>query len=937
MKQFKQTLKRYSLVNFKIFLLLFVVSFGDGVYAQSEDDSLAPPTIEAPAPPILGNSTCSKPAPYSSTLCQSQYIYNCEPNKKYYFNDVLGSLYDPIGNNRYWKYTWYRSDDPNWNLQEQFKGGGQTLGGDCSGSLLGKTKSQWPAVDVFYLSRNTEEYYRDNSLYREWFVKEDHNRTPSLNVKLVLSACSDPDYLPISITGPTNLVCGQQSASYQLNLDNCGVAKITWTLPQGWSTTGALVGDFRLTNINVNTYNANSANLPKGGTVTAFIEFADGKSRTINYNVTAEAYDRLITLTGPTVLNCGQQQVNYTASFNTCGVTNVQWTLPQGWTAQSPTSGQWATTLAAISYPWSSTGNIPSGGDVIVTLSYSDGTTKTQKLTIAQKYAPLMVTFNKTNPYTLCNANINYLIATFNNGTAPYTYAWDGLWNLNTIGATSGTITNNKSTIGITPYQWSQNATETPSVRVTDANGCTVSQSITTKTTPGWFDGITNTLNTVANPYVWEQIPTKVDDNGEKSNFVSNKKGNLFYSGTYNYGNAGLATIRWNSTVNRWDNYFIYDGHYAPKLLIDEPYYGKASIYAIDETNNNIVVFENANYDVNGWSAPYPVSPLPDAQALLTVSDGYLYYIDNNKDINKIQLAAFNSGQKGFRTQIVSNVSLKSTEAVVVNNKLYIVEDKSGVVILSAYNTVGTITRTTVDPQPVKEGTNLVAYDAKGIAYASSQGNIRVIRDVTVANPIREIMPGIITNGNFSINPASEVIYSANIQDGAVWQAFYSPTDAQFFSKPVMNISAWNGTGYALFSSPNFFYISKNNGYIRQTYFLLNGCTPNIYRTGEANDVDHIEHESQTNLIASDNAFKLNVYPNPATDNTNIEFELAESASVTINLTDIIGNIVVSTVADYSQGKQTVNINTANLHQGLYFCEFIVNGTSKTVTKLVKE
>ncbi|MFA9213741.1 MAG: PKD domain-containing protein, partial [Candidatus Methylacidiphilales bacterium] len=78
---------------------------------------------------------------------------------------------------------------------------------------------------------------------------------------------------------------------------------------------------------------------------------------------------------------------------------------------------------------------------------------------------------------------------------------------------------------------------------------------------------------------------------------------------------------------------------------------------------------------------------------------------------------------------------------------------------------------------------------------------------------------------------------------------------------------------------------------------------------------------------------KVLVYPNPASSQVAVEFDLLENSQVTINLVDLSGKIVSSTASNqFNKGFNTVEISTSNLLDGFYF----VNIISEKGTKIAK-
>ena len=83
------------------------------------------------------------------------------------------------------------------------------------------------------------------------------------------------------------------------------------------------------------------------------------------------------------------------------------------------------------------------------------------------------------------------------------------------------------------------------------------------------------------------------------------------------------------------------------------------------------------------------------------------------------------------------------------------------------------------------------------------------------------------------------------------------------------------------------------------------------------------------------NESNLVLYPNPASENANLEFELSNKSEVRIDVVDITGKQVYSeNMNTLNSGNQKVQINTSNFNEGVYFVTLSSEGT-KTTKKLV--
>lgn len=78
------------------------------------------------------------------------------------------------------------------------------------------------------------------------------------------------------------------------------------------------------------------------------------------------------------------------------------------------------------------------------------------------------------------------------------------------------------------------------------------------------------------------------------------------------------------------------------------------------------------------------------------------------------------------------------------------------------------------------------------------------------------------------------------------------------------------------------------------------------------------------------------VYPNPATLNANISFNMTAKNKVNVSVYDVLGNLVSSAYQnnEFEKGQHTIGINTSELSGGIYYISLDING-SKETKKLV--
>ena len=86
------------------------------------------------------------------------------------------------------------------------------------------------------------------------------------------------------------------------------------------------------------------------------------------------------------------------------------------------------------------------------------------------------------------------------------------------------------------------------------------------------------------------------------------------------------------------------------------------------------------------------------------------------------------------------------------------------------------------------------------------------------------------------------------------------------------------------------------------------------------------------NEVSSVIANSFVVYPNPAKQNTAISFNIIDKNKVIVNVYDVLGNMVstLSQSNDFEKGNNTINLNTSNLSNGIYYISLVVNGAKET-------
>lgn len=89
--------------------------------------------------------------------------------------------------------------------------------------------------------------------------------------------------------------------------------------------------------------------------------------------------------------------------------------------------------------------------------------------------------------------------------------------------------------------------------------------------------------------------------------------------------------------------------------------------------------------------------------------------------------------------------------------------------------------------------------------------------------------------------------------------------------------------------------------------------------------------KNTTSVVEVNAVSALKLYPNPASSQVAVEFDLNENSQVTIAIVDLSGKIVGNTVStQFSKGFNSVEISTSNLLNGFYFVNIVSEKGAKT-------
>lgn len=216
------------------------------------------------------------------------------------------------------------------------------------------------------------------------------------------------------------------------------------------------------------------------------------------------------------------------------------------------------------------------------------------------------------------------------------------------------------------------------------------------------------------------------------------------------------------------------------------------------------------------------------------------------------------------------------------------------------------------------------------------------VGNTPVASAITQVQVESLNNGMFT-NP-----------DATEWAQTYNSVYLPFEQEQVvLEPDQWYFACYQLLDDARFYVAKDDKDYLPtfQTYDWWSNLilTPGQESEGYSWGYPFGEWLSEYNqpmirLMVSKNpnaitdveslvpSFNLNAYPNPAQNETTIEYTLNTNSSVIIVVTDIMGREVVrfNEGAKLANSVSRVSLNTANLNNGTYFYTINANGVKET-------
>lgn len=123
----------------------------------------------------------------------------------------------------------------------------------------------------------------------------------------------------------------------------------------------------------------------------------------------------------------------------------------------------------------------------------------------------------------------------------------------------------------------------------------------------------------------------------------------------------------------------------------------------------------------------------------------------------------------------------------------------------------------------------------------------------------------------------------------------------------------------------------------RSTSFYFDMTDQTWYYTSSTPMV-RIDFQDNASIDENAAAFDVVMYPNPATEVTTLSFNLKNNAAVNVFVTDLTGKTVAANaLTNATVGKNSVEINTAEMAAGVYTVSFVANNTTITKKLVVRK
>ncbi len=154
-------------------------------------------------------------------------------------------------------------------------------------------------------------------------------------------------------------------------------------------------------------------------------------------------------------------------------------------------------------------------------------------------------------------------------------------------------------------------------------------------------------------------------------------------------------------------------------------------------------------------------------------------------------------------------------------------------------------------------------------------------------------------------------------------------------NNPGMGIATYNGVIAANVASTVQVPLWVNGATLNVTadYGAVNGCGNYWNYTRAKSTLSVGSHNRMANSASEDlvsaDENDLNIYPNPAKDNLNVNYHSNEASTLSIKVIDMLGNVIVKEEKQVTEGNNDLQLQLSDLSNGIYFINVDGKGISQ--------
>ncbi|MFY7735105.1 MAG: T9SS type A sorting domain-containing protein [Bacteroidia bacterium] len=211
-----------------------------------------------------------------------------------------------------------------------------------------------------------------------------------------------------------------------------------------------------------------------------------------------------------------------------------------------------------------------------------------------------------------------------------------------------------------------------------------------------------------------------------------------------------------------------------------------------------------------------------------------------------------------------------------------------------------------------------------GAAVPVAVSGIAVVPATPIVSLSTATLPMFATNG---VVPTAPVSFTFNAQNLVTDLAITVGNDFELSNDSITYKNTWNIT-------PD---VDGNIGTTKLFCRFKRATTGSVSDSIKFNSANLVQQaialtgKNTTGIIEVNSVSALKLYPNPASSQVAVEFELIENSQVTIAIVDLTGKIVGTSVSNqFNKGFNSVEIPTSDLLNGFYFVNIVSEKGAKT-------